>query len=317
MTATDTTPNHLTGASRPQSSWWRRWGEETVSAYLFILPAFVILLVFAFFPVVFSAVTSFMKWNLPYQPSWIGLQNYQYLFQNPVGWKVFRGALINTLYFTAGSVPLNMIISLFIALFLNQKLRGVGLFRTAYFLPTITSTVAMSVVWMWLYHPANYGLFNTLLLRLGLPVQRWLRDPVLAMPALIAMGIWHGMGYNVIIFLAGLQGIPAHLYEAAKIDGAGTWAQFRKITWPLLSPTTFYVLVIGVINAMQAFSQMHVMTQGGPLGRTTTIVYYLYQLAFENFTMGRASAVACVLFVLLLALTLIQFRVMGSRVHYE
>jgi len=184
-------------------------------------------------------------------------------------------------------------------------------------LPTITSTVAVSVVWMWLYHPANYGLFNTILLRLGLPVQRWLRDPLLAMPALIAMGIWHGMGYNIIIFLAGLQGIPAHLYEAAKIDGAGTWAQFRKITWPLLSPTTFYVLVIGVINAMQAFSQMHVMTQGGPLGRTTTIVYYLYQLAFENFTMGRASAVACILFVLLLVLTVIQFRVMGSRVHYE
>lgn len=317
MIAADTPQGNMTGASRPRSSWWRRWGEETVAAYLFILPAFVILLVFAFFPVVFSIVTSLMKWNLPYKPSWVGLQNYQYLFQNPVGWKVFRSTLVNTFYFTAGSVPLNMIISLFIALFLNQKLRGVGLFRTAYFLPTITSTVAMSVVWMWLYHPANYGLFNTVLLKLGLPIQRWLRDPVLAMPALIAMGIWHGMGYNIIIFLAGLQGIPAHLYEAAKIDGAGTWAQFRKITWPLLSPTTFYVLVIGVINAMQAFSQMHVMTQGGPLGRTTTIVYYLYQLAFENFTMGRASAVACILFLLLLALTLIQFRVMGSRVHYE
>lgn len=317
MTATGTTRNNVTGTSRPRSNWWRQWGEETVAAYLFILPAMAILLVFAFFPVVFSVVTSFMKWNLPYQPSWIGLQNYQYLFQNPVGWKVFRGALLNTFYFTAGSVPLNMAISLFIALFLNQKLRGVGLFRTAYFLPTITSTVAVSVVWMWLYHPANYGLFNTILLRLGLPVQRWLRDPLLAMPALIAMGIWHGMGYNIIIFLAGLQGIPAHLYEAAKIDGAGTWAQFRKITWPLLSPTTFYVLVIGVINAMQAFSQMHVMTQGGPLGRTTTIVYYLYQLAFENFTMGRASTVACILFLLLLVLTLVQFRVMGSRVHYE
>jgi ABC-type sugar transport system permease subunit len=317
MNAINTTKDDLTAISRPRSSWWRRWGEETVAAYLFILPAMIILLVFAFFPVIFSVVTSFMKWNLPYQPSWIGLDNYQYLFQNPIGWAIFRRALANTLYFAAGAVPLNMIISLVIALFLNQRLRGVGLFRTAYFLPTITSTVAVSVVWMWLYHPSNYGLFNTVLLKLGLPVQRWLRDPVLAMPALIAMGIWHGMGYNIIIFLAGLQGIPAQLYEAAKIDGAGSWAQFRKITWPLLSPTTFYVLVIGVINAMQAFSQMHVMTQGGPLGRTTTIVYYLYQLAFENFSMGRASAVACILFVLLLVLTLIQFRVMGARVHYE
>jgi ABC-type sugar transport system permease subunit len=304
-------------APRARSSWWRRWGEETFAAYLFLLPAMIILLVFAFFPVIFSIVTSFTRWSLPYKPSWTGLQNYEYLFQNPIGWAVFRKALANTVYFTAGSVPLNMAISLFIALFLNQKLRGVGLFRTAFFLPTITSTVAVSVVWLWLYHPANYGLFNTVLLKLGLPLQRWLRDPVLAMPALIAMGIWHGMGYNIIIFLAGLQAIPAQLYEAAKIDGAGTWAQFRKITWPLLSPTTFYVLVIGVINAMQAFSQMHVMTQGGPLGRTTTIVYYLYQLAFENFNMGRASAVACILFVLLLVLTMIQFQVMGSRVHYE
>lgn len=317
MNAVSTAQANPEGSSRPRSNWWRQWGEETFAAYLFLLPAMIILLVFAFFPVIFSIVTSFMRWNLPYQPSWTGLQNYQYLFQNPVGWPAFRRAFTNTLYFTIGSVPLNMAISLFIALFLNQRLRGVGLFRTAYFLPTITSTVAVSVVWMWLYHPANYGLFNTVLLRLGLPVQRWLRDPVLAMPALIAMGIWHGMGYNIIIFLAGLQGIPTHLYEAATIDGAGTWAQFRKITWPLLSPTTFYVLVIGVINAMQAFSQMHVMTQGGPLGRTTTIVYQLYQLAFENFNMGRASAVACILFVLLLGLTLIQFRVMGTRVHYE
>ena len=137
------------------------------------------------------------------------------------------------------------------------------------------------------------------------------------MPALILMGIWHGMGYNIIIFLAGLQNIPHHLYEAAKIDGAGAWTQFRKITWPLLGPATFYVLVIGVINSLKAFAQMDVMTQGGPLGATTTITYYLYQEAFEHFTMGRASAVACILFIILLALTLIQFKFVGSRVHYE
>ena len=300
-----------------KSSWWRSWGEETFAAYLFLLPSLIILLIFAFFPVVFSIVASFTRWNLPYRPVWTGLGNYLYLFTNKVGWVAFRQAMVNTAYFTLGSVPLNMVISLFLALLLNQKLRGVGLFRTAYFLPTITSTVAMSVVWMWLYHPANYGLFNSVLLRLGLPTQRWLRDPVLAMPAVIAMGIWHGMGYNVIIFLAGLQNVPAQLYEAARIDGASTWQQFRKITWPLLSPTTFYILVIGVINAMQAFSQMHVMTQGGPLGRTTTLVYLLYHEAFESFAMGRASALACILFVMLLLLTLLQFRMAGSKVHYE
>lgn len=300
-----------------KSSWWRRWGEETLVAYLFLLPSLIILLTFAFFPVIFSIVASFTRWNLPYRPVWTGLGNYLYLFTNKVGWAAFRQAMVNTVYFTIGSVPLNMAISLCLALLLNQKLKGVGLFRTAYFLPTITSTVAMSVVWMWLYHPANYGLFNSILLRLGLPAERWLRDPVLAMPAVIAMGIWHGMGYNVIIFLAGLQNVPTELYEAARIDGAGTWQQFRKITWPLLSPTTFYVLIIGVINAMQAFSQMHVMTQGGPLGRTTTIVYMLYHEAFESFAMGRASALACILFVILLLLTLIQFRLAGSKVHYE
>jgi multiple sugar transport system permease protein len=302
---------------RPRSSWWRRWGEETFSAYAFLLPSLVILLVFAFFPVIFSIIMSFMRWNLPYKPSWIGIDNYTYLFTNKIGWPAFRQAMLNTFYFAVGSVPLNMAISMFLALLLNQKFRAVGFFRTAYFIPAITSTVAVSVVWMWLYHPADYGLFNTILLKLGLPVERWLRDPVLAMPSVIAMGIWHGMGYNIIIFLAGLQSIPLHLYEAAKIDGAGTWAQFRKITWPLLTPTTFYILVIGIINSMQAFAQMHVMTQGGPLGKTTTIVYYLYQQAFENFAMGRASAVACVLFALLLVLTVIQFRLMGGRVHYE
>lgn len=304
-------------AQTPRRSWWRRWGEETFAAYAFLLPSMLILLAFAFFPVIFSILASFTRWNLPYKPAWIGIENYEYLFTNKIGWAAFRQAILNTFYFAAGSVPLNMAISLFLALLLNQRFRGVGFFRTAYFIPTITSTVAVSVVWMWLYHPADYGLFNTLLLKLGRPIERWLRDPVLAMPSLIAMGIWHGMGYNIIIFLAGLQSIPLHLYEAAKIDGAGVWAQFRKITWPLLAPTTFYILVIGVINSMQAFAQMHVMTQGGPLGRTTTIVYYLYQQAFESFAMGRASAVACVLFILLLLLTLLQFRVMGERVHYE
>jgi multiple sugar transport system permease protein len=200
---------------------------------------------------------------------------------------------------------------------LNRRLKGVSLFRTAFFLPTITSTAAISVVWMWLYHPSDYGLFNTWLLNLGLPIQRWLRDPSLAMPCLILMGVWHGMGYNIIIFLAGLQNIPHELLEAAEIDGAGGLSKLRWVTWPLLGPTTFYILVIGVINSLKAFTEIDVMTQGGPVGVTTTLAYFLYQEAFKFFRLGEASAVAVVLFVLMLALTLVQFRLVERRVHYE
>ncbi|MCK4451071.1 MAG: sugar ABC transporter permease, partial [Anaerolineae bacterium] len=265
---------------------------------------------------VFSIYTSFTRWNLPYQPSFIGLENFRYIFTDTIGAPAFLGSIRNSFYYAVG-VPLNITISLCIALLLNQRLRGVSIFRTAYFLPTITSTAAISVVWLWIYHPADYGLFNSILLKLNLSPLRWLRDPHLAMPSLILMGIWHGMGYNIIIFLAGLQSIPTSLYEAAEIDGAGGWARFWKVTLPLLSPTTFYILVIGIINSLKTFTQMHVMTEGGPLGATTTITYYLYQQAFESFTMGRASAVACVLLAMLFIFTLIQFKVVGSRIHYE
>ncbi|HHE73430.1 MAG TPA: sugar ABC transporter permease, partial [Chloroflexi bacterium] len=264
----------------------------------------------------FSFYASLTRWNLPFKPTFIGLSNYRYLFTDEIGAPEFLHSVRNSFYYALG-VPLNMAVSLAVALLLNRRLRGVSVFRTAYFLPTITSTAAISVIWLWVYHPADYGLLNSILMWLGFPPLRWLRDPHLAMPALILMGIWHGMGYNIVIFLAGLQAIPAHLYEAAEIDGAGSWARFWKITWPLLGPTTFYVLVVGVINSLKAFTQIHVMTQGGPLGATTTITYYLYQQAFERFAMGQASAVACILFVLLFVLTLIQFRVVGSRIHYE
>lgn len=298
-------------------NWWRRWGEETFAAYLFLLPSFLVFAVFTFFPVIFSLVICFYRWNLPRQPIYIGLENFKWLFTDPIDAPAFRQSVFNSFYYALGGIPLNMAISLLIALFLNRRLRGVEFFRMAYFLPTITSTVAVSVVWMWIYHPADYGLLNSLFLKLGLSPQAWLRDPDLAMPALIAMGIWKGMGYNVIIFLAGLQNIPTHLYEAAEIDGAGGWDKFRRITWPLLGPTTFYILVIAVINSLKAFAQMHVMTQGGPLGRTTTIVYYLYQQGFETFRLGKASVVAAVLFVLLLVLTFVQFKTVGSRVYYD
>ncbi|MEA3351451.1 MAG: sugar ABC transporter permease [Chloroflexota bacterium] len=293
----------------------QRQRKEALAAYAFLAPSILIFAVFTFFPAIFSIIASFFRWNLPFDPVFTGLNNYGYLFADNIGKVEFGKSVLNTLYFMLG-IPINICISLWIAVMLNRRLPGVGFFRTAFFLPTLTSMAAISVVWMWLYHPADYGLFNTLLIRFGLPIQAWLRDPLLAMPCLIVMGVWRGMGYNIVIFLAGLQSIPHDLYEAAEIDGANWLGQFRQITLPLLSPTTFYILIIGVINSLKAFTEIDVMTQGGPLGATTTLAYYLYQYAFQYFQIGLASAVAVVLFVFILVLTMIQFKVVEKRVHY-
>jgi multiple sugar transport system permease protein len=300
----------------PRGRWWRRWGEETFSAYLFLLPSILIFDVFTFFPAIFSIVVSLFRWNMPAKAAFIGFGNFKLLFTDAIEAPIFWRSLLNTFYFAIG-VPINLIISLMIALLLNRKIRGVGIFRTAFFLPTIASITAVSVVWLWLFHPAEYGLFNSILISLGLPIQRWLRDPLLAMPCLIFMGVWHGIGYNIIIFLAGLQGIPRTYYEAAQIDGANAPALFRHITWPLLGPTLFYVLSVGMINSLKAFTEIDVMTQGGPLNATTTLSYYLYHNAFQFFQMGKASAVAVLLFIMLLGLTWAQFRFVDRRVHYE
>jgi multiple sugar transport system permease protein len=291
----------------------RREWQDWIQGYVFLAPSFIFLAVFTYFPVLYAFVLSFWRWRvLRGEPTFIGLDNYTYLFTSEDFWQ----AMWNTFYFAAGSIPTGMAIALVIALMLNRPLRGLAIYRTAYFLPTITSLVAVSVVWLWIYHP-DVGLANYILSLFGLPGVRWLNEPRSAMPALIILGIWRGMGYNVIIYLAGLQNIPQHLYEAAKIDGANRWELFRHVTWPLLTPTSFFILIIAVINSFQSFTQIHVMTQGGPIGSTTVIVYYLYQQAFQQFTMGYGSAIAMVLFVMILILTLIQTKVLGPRVHYQ
>jgi multiple sugar transport system permease protein len=289
-----------------------RW-DEVLSAYLFLLPSIALFFLFKHFPIFYTLYLSLHRWRLGIvDRNFVGLHNYQLLITSAEFWQTVR----NSLYYALGSIPLNMAISLAIALLLNRQIRGRAIFRTAYFLPTITSTAAMAVVWMWIYHP-DFGLANWILATLGLPRLRWLYDPRWAMPALIIMGIWKGMGYNIIIYLAGLQSIPQHLYDAARIDGAASWVCFRHVTWPLLTPTSFFILIIAGINSLKAFAQMDVMTEGGPLGSTTVIAYYLYQHGFQFFNLGYASAVACALFVILLGLTLIQFRILGPRVHYS
>ena len=291
----------------------RRAWTEWLAGYAFLAPSFIILAVFTYFPVAYALGLSFFKWRIMRgEPTFNGLTNYELLLTSEDFWQ----AVGNTIYFAVGAIPTGMAFALFIALLLNRPLRARTIYRTAFFLPTVTSMVAVSVVWMWIYHP-DVGLMNYILQLFHLPAIRWLNDPRSAMPALILLGVWKGLGYNVIIYLAGLQNIPQHLYEAAQIDGANRWQLFRHVTWPLLTPTSFLILIMAVINSFQAFTEFHVMTQGGPLGSTTVIVYYLYVQAFQQFNMGYGSALAIVLFLIILGLTLIQNKMLGSKVHYQ
>nr|WP_246350983.1 sugar ABC transporter permease [Deinobacterium chartae] len=214
------------------------------------------------------------------------------------------------------SVPLEVGLALAIAVALARPLRGVGFFRTAFFLPVVTSLVAVAMVWEWIYHP-SLGLLNALLAPLGVSPVRWLGDPTWAMPALVLLTVWKGTGYYMVIYLAGILDIPEEYYEAARIDGAGRWHIFRHVTWPLLSPTTYLILVLQAINSFQVFASVYTMTGGGPLGSTEVVVFYLYERAFKSFEFGYASAISVVLFVFLLLLTGAQRIFIGRRVIYD
>lgn len=292
----------------------RRYLKETFTAYLYLLPATVVLVTFHFAPVFYAFYVSLLDWNyISPNPTFVGFANYAALLKD----SDFITSLINTVYYVIGTVPTSMAVALFVAILLNQKIRGLAWYRTVYFLPVITAANAVAIIWFWIYHPDYSGLLNGLLDRLGLPIQSWLLDPKWAMPCIILMSIWKGLGYNVVIFLAGLQNISSEYYEAAQIDGAKGWSMFRYITWPLLSPTTFFVLIISVIGSFQVFSQVYVMTRGGPLKSTLVVVYYLYKIGFEDFKMGYASAMAYALFVIIFTLTLLQRKYIGSRVYYQ
>lgn len=278
--------------------------EQVVASYSLILPTVVYFLIFIVFPIAYSIWLSFLNWDgMSPDARYIGLRNYEKLLSTPRFWN----SLAVTGYYVAGLVPLRMAAALFLALLLNQKIRGLTFYRTLYFMPVVTSMVAVSMVFLWIFDP-TWGIANWLLEIFGLPPSQWLADPTTAMPSLILMSVWKSVGYDMVIYLAGLQGIPEVYYEAAKIDGAGRWAQLRHITWPLLMPTTFFILVTAIIGATQVFDSVFVMTQGGPLESTSVIVYYLYQEAFRFFHMGYAAAIAWVLFLIILALTLIQWK---------
>jgi len=292
---------------------WHRgvlW-RETVDGWLFILPWIMGFLVFTAGPMVASAVISMMNWEILLPPEWVGLANFVRMFRDPL----FLTSLGNTVYYTFLGVPLYIIVSLLTALALNMRLRGMAIYRTIYFLPSLTPAVANALLWMWIFNP-DFGLANLLLNRVGLPGQKWLFDPQLAKPCFIIMGLW-GIGGQMVIFLAGLQGIPPELYEAARIDGANNWQSFWSITLPMLSPTIFFNLVIGIIGSFQVFTTAYIATQGGPQNATLFYVLYLYRNAFDYFKMGYASALAWALFVIVLILTLMQFGLARRLVYYE
>lgn len=284
--------------------------NESVAGFCFLSPNLLGILAFSLLPIVASVILTFTRWNLASSPQFIGLQNYQAVLKDRLLWKY----LWNTFYYAIGTIPVTIIISFFLAYLLNRKIRGIVFFRTLYFLPSITLTVAIAVVWSWLYN-ADFGLFNYILSLLGIEGPNWLQSKTWAMPAIIIMGIWKGTGYSMLIFLAGLQGIPEEYYEAAEIDGAGWWQQIFHITIPLISPTTFFVLVTTTIGAVQGFDQFYVMTRGGPAGATTTLVYYVFQNAFEWFKMGYAATASLILFVIILVITLVQWHFAKTWVY--
>ncbi|CAM3815790.1 carbohydrate ABC transporter permease [Cytobacillus oceanisediminis] len=282
-----------------------KW-KQKLTPIGFISPVLLIFSLFLFFPVLFAFYMSFHQWGMIGTPEFVGFHNYVRLFQDPLFWTSIKNTLIFSL-----SVPLKVAIALFIAVLLNQKIRGLGFYRAAFFFPVVLSMVVVGLVWQWMFSP-SYGFINYLLEKLGLPLQNMLIDSDQAMIVLIIVSIWKGLGSNLLLFLAGLQAIPSSVYEAAEIDGANSWQKFWHITVQLLKPTTLFVLIITLIGSFKIFDLAYVITGGGPGTSTMVLVHYIYQEAFQRFDMGYASAAAYVFFIILFILTLVQMRMFKS-----
>ena len=288
--------------------------RQHLAGWGFVAPALILIGVFFFVPVIAGLLLSFTDFDVyaigqPDTARWVGLANYVQVLSDPVFWK----ALGNTFVFVLVGGPLSVLVSLVAALLVSSKLtRWPGLWRSVYFMPVVTTLVAVAIVWRYLLHP-QYGLIDWGLGRLGLPAVDWLGDPHWAIPAIILLTIWKNFGYNMLIFIAGLQSIPDELYEAAELDGAGTWTRFTHITLPSLAPTFLFVGVMTMLGQFQIFSEPYVMTQGGPLKATTTVVLLMYEQGFRWWRMGLAAAIAFVLFVIMLIGTVLQMRLQRER----
>ena len=282
--------------------------NQNFAGLIFILPALLGTLIFIVIPVIASFGLSFTSWDLLNPIQFVGLDNYRLIFAEPLFFKI----LINTLVFAVATSFLGVIIPLVLAAILNSKIRGAEFYKTAYFLPFITPMIVIGIVWQWIFDP-NIGILNNVL---HLHIQ-WLYDTNWALPALIIVTVWKLIGYNMVIFLSGFASIPENLYEAAKIDGANPAQTFLRVTVPMLSPTIFFVIIITAISSFQVFDLIYLMTQGGPLDSTNVLVYAIYKNAFEFFNVGKASAIAYVLFFIILVLTLVQWNLRKKYVFGE
>lgn len=307
----------LREAPQPPPGWRHRLkalrDREAIAGYLFLSPWVVGFLVFGLYPMAMSVYYSLSRYDVLRVPQYVGLDNYRVLlFEDPY----FGISIWNTLYYTALRTPLVIAGSLLLAVLVNQAVRGVKVFRTVYFLPSIITGVVLSVIWLWLLNP-QFGLINQALGWVGIEGPLWLQSAQWSKPALVLMSLWSIGGARMIVFLAALQGIPPQLYEAVEIDGGGWWTKFRHVTLPMLSPVIFLWTVLEVIFSFQVFTEAYVMTQGGPLNSTLFYNLYLYYKAFDDFEMGYASAMAWILLVITLVVTLVQFRLGRRWVYYE
>lgn len=298
-------------AIRPQRRRLTMTRREARWCYIFIAPAVLGIVLFSIGPMIASLWLSLTSYDMLSSPVWVGAQNYQDLFGDPI----FRKSLSVTLIYGAVSVPATMILALILAIMLNAKLPALKFFRSAYYLPSVISGVAVAMLWKWMFN-GEYGLINAALATIGIHGPSWLTDEHWALRALIFMSLW-GFGGSMLIYLAGLQAVPKELYEAAKVDGASTFRQHLHVTIPMLSSVTLFNLVLGIINSLQVFAEPFVLTQGGPNNSTLLLSVYLYQNAFQYLKMGYASAIAWVAFAIIMVLTLLVFRSMPMWVHTE
>lgn len=284
--------------------------RDTIAFFLFISPWLIGFVVFTIVPMLASLFISFTDWNILTPPVWSGTKNFQTIFSDPLFYKSIQVTLTYTLF----SVPLNIILSIFVAMLLNNALPGMRLFRTIFYLPAIVSGVVISVIWLWIYNP-DYGLINGFLAMFGIEGPGWVYDENWALPSLIIMSLW-GIGTNIVLYLAGLQSISTEFYEAAHIDGANFWQRLIYITLPSMSPVLLFTTLTGIINSLQTFTQAFVMTDGGPNNATNFYAFYIYNNAFVWRKMGEACAQAWILFIIIFILTMITLKVSNGHVHY-
>ena len=297
------------GRARPARS-RQRW-REAVEGYLFMAPAVIGFLLFTLFPMLASLGLSFTEYDLLSPPKWIGIENYARMIADPFFWQ----SLKVTLTYAVVALPLGLVAALAVAILMNQNVPGITFWRTVYVLPSVLTGVSVAILWRWLFNP-EFGLLNTLLGYIGIDGPNWLGSPTWALPSLILIGLW-GIGGSMLVYLAGLQGIPSELYEAVEIDGGAAWTKFRYVTLPMLSPVILFNLVVGLIGTFQYFTEAYVLTKGGPENSTLFYMLYLYRNAFTYFEMGYASALAWTLFMLVLVLTIAVFKSTPMWVHYE